>query len=258
MGKEQGLSAQKGILVSDAGYRFAISPNPFDVVSIQMERGRTPVQSFLTLLPAHTDSTVVTWKANVQKGRGPLARVQQYIEARRVQTAMARVLDRFKRFTNSAKNIYGLAVIPERVTDTLLVVTRLRDTVKPTMETYYGLIKKLRAYVAAQGAQEVNYPMLNVLETGTDQYETMVAIPINKVVPERGGVLFRRMVPGNILVAEVKGGQAAVDEGFRQLELFVSEHSLRSPGMPFQSLVTDRLAEKDTSRWITKMYYPIM
>jgi hypothetical protein len=78
------------------------------------------------------------------------------------------------------------------------------------------------------------------------------------VVPENGAVLFRRMVPGNILVTEVTGGQATVDDGFRQLEFFLSEHSLTSPGMPFQSLVTDRLAEKDTSKWITKLYYPIM
>jgi hypothetical protein len=89
-------------------------------------------------------------------------------------------------------------------------------------------------------------------------YQTMVAIPVNKPLPGRGPILAKRMVPGNILVAEVRGGTAAVEEGFRQLDAYVSEHRTRPPGLPFQSLVTDRRTEPDTSKWITRLYYPIL
>jgi hypothetical protein len=65
------------------------------------------------------------------------------------------------------------------------------------------------------------------------------------------------MVPGTILVAEVKGGTATVEEGFRQLEFYIDEHELSSPGRPFQSLITDRSIEKDSTKWVTKLYYPV-
>jgi hypothetical protein len=50
----------------------------------------------------------------------------------------------------------------------------------------------------------------------------------------------------------------AVDKGMQQLEYYLNEHRLRPPALPFQSLVTDRLVERDTTKWITRLYYPVI
>ena len=31
-----------------------------------------------------------------------------------------------------------------------------------------------------------------------------------------------------------------------------------SPAIPFESLITNRLEEPDTSKWVTKIYYPFL
>ena len=170
---------------------------------------------------------------------------------------MASALQRLRQFMQSERNMYGFAIARERVTDTLLVVTKMQDTTKPTVETYYGLIKKLRDYIARAGAQETNYPMLNISKIDSTHYQTMVAIPVNKELPGSGDIVAKRMIPGNILVAEVHGGTATVTNGLHQLDAYVMEHQFTQPGLPFQSLVTDRLSEHDTSKWITKLYYPV-
>jgi hypothetical protein len=66
------------------------------------------------------------------------------------------------------------------------------------------------------------------------------------------------MVPGKILVAEVKGGEQRVREAAANLQNYVDDYKLKSPAIPFESLVTDRTKETDTSKWITKLYYPIL
>lgn len=251
------VSAGKNFIVKDNDLRFTITPNVFDVVNIRIEQGQTPVQSFINALPLQKDSSAVIWKAELPAG-GFFTNVRNYFHARKLKRNMAGVLERFQQFLQSEKNIYGLSITREKVSDTLLVVTKLRDTEKPTVEKYYGLIKKLRTYIAAQGAQETNYPMLHIFETDSNRYETMVAIPINKKVPDNGAILLKRMVAGNILVAEVKGGPGAIEEGFSQLDFYMNEHGMRQPGLPFQSLVTDRPAEKDTAKWTTKLYYPVL
>ena len=38
----------------------------------------------------------------------------------------------------------------------------------------------------------------------------------------------------------------------------MDDYHLTSPAISFQSLVTDRQVEKDSLKWITKIYYPIM
>jgi hypothetical protein len=171
---------------------------------------------------------------------------------------MEAVLKRLQAFLQNEQNVYGFPIKHEMVTDTLLVVTKQLDTAKPSVDAYYRLINTLHEYIARAGAQEVNFPMLNISRVDSVHYQTMVAIPVNKALPGSGAILAKRMVPGNILVAEVQGGIATIEDGFRQLDAYVSEHNARPPGLPFQSLVTDRRAESDTSKWVTKLYYPIL
>jgi hypothetical protein len=85
----------------------------------------------------------------------------------------------------------------------------------------------------------------------------MVGIPVNKVLNESGDIVLKRMVLGNILEAEVQGGTFRVNQAAKQLEHYVSDYKYSSPAIPFQQLVTNRLQEPDSSRWITRLYYPV-
>ena len=88
-------------------------------------------------------------------------------------------------------------------------------------------------------------------------YKIMVAIPINKIVPTTEKFLLKRMVPGKILVTEVKGGAYTADVALRQLTLYMEDNRLISPAIPFQSLITERIKEADTTKWMTKIYFPV-
>ena len=237
---------------------FAILPGTFDVIRVDIGQDETPVQSFITILPIQADSSMLTWKAELPQEKGLFSRAQRYWQSRKIAASMEKALAQLNQFVQNETAVYGLPIKEETVTDTLLVVTKEDQPAPPDVTTYYGLIKKLRDYVAAQRVQETNYPMLHVLQKDSAVYETMVAIPVNKKIPDAGAVVLKRMIPGRILVMEVKGGNRSIEEGFRQLEFYRIEHDLRQPGRPFQSLVTDRLAEPDSSKWTTRLYYPVM
>jgi hypothetical protein len=63
---------------------------------------------------------------------------------------------------------------------------------------------------------------------------------------------------GNMLVTEVKGGQIEVNKASVQLLNYISDYNRTAPAIPFESLVTDRRKEPDSSKWITRIYYPVM
>jgi hypothetical protein len=88
-------------------------------------------------------------------------------------------------------------------------------------------------------------------------FKTEVAIPVNKAIPQNKIYLIKRMVPGKILVAEIKGGDYSAREALRQMHIFMTDNNLSSPAIPFQSLITNRMEEPDTLKWITKIYYPV-
>jgi hypothetical protein len=42
------------------------------------------------------------------------------------------------------------------------------------------------------------------------------------------------------------------------MKAYMKDFKLTSPAMPFELLVTNRANEPDTSKWVTKIYYPIL
>lgn len=171
---------------------------------------------------------------------------------------MAGIFNSLQSFLGKNENIYGFAINRTTVTDTLLMTTKVNLIHYPSTTEVYNLITRLKQYIFRQGAKETNYPMLHILKTDSNRYQTMVAIPVDTVIENNENFVFKRMVPGNILVAEVKGGSHKIENAFAEMETYVKDHALTPPAIPFELLITNRMNEPDTVKWITRIYYPIL
>ena len=144
--------------------------------------------------------------------------------------------------------------------DSILVSTYGIFKNYPSTEDIYNLIGKLKTYIKNESAEETGLPMLNIITPdSTGNYIAKVAVPVNKRLPSFGNITYKWMLAGgNILVTEVKGGKSEIDKAFAQIENYISDRGYVAPAIPFLSLVTDRMKEPDSSKWITRIYYPIM
>src|SRR4029077_17614911 len=122
----------------------------------------------------------------------------------------------------------------------------------------YGLIEKLRDYLPKEGANEVGYPMLNVTRKEQGDYTAMVAIPVDKQMKGTSEIAPKQMLPnGFILTAIVKGGDDAIKKGLAAIANYITDYQKSVIAIPFESLITDRSKETDTTKWVTKIYYPV-
>jgi effector-binding domain-containing protein len=167
------------------------------------------------------------------------------------------ILENFLSYIVNTKNIYGINIERKMVRDTIVATSTMASPSYPETRKVYSLIDEVKSYAGNKGSKPVNVPMLNVSRDPRGGYLTMVAVPINKNIEPGNGVKINHLVPGNILVTEIKGGRGKIEEGFNQLKFYINDFKLTSPAMPFESLVTDRTMEPDTSRWVTRIYYPI-
>ncbi len=236
---------------------FEFKDRMFDVIEVSMRHKNLQLNSVISFTELSPDSTAVEWKTGMKMSNNPVKRIQQYLQANKIHKGMSFILEQLQQFVSNKKNVYGLTIQRALVTDSLLVTTKTTTKNYPSTQEYYDMIKKLQDYITANGGSSANYPMLNIAETDSNNFVVTVAVPINKVLPDKGDIFFKRMFPGNILITEVKGGVYAIEEGFKQLNRFVSDYQLVPPAIPFQSLVTDRLMETDTSKWMTKLYFPV-
>ena len=217
-------------------------------------------ESRLSIIPLGSlDSIYLRWECSVPAGMNPVRRVRQYLAAREIGRNMSELLGRLSAFLGKEENVYGVEIREGSTTDSSLVATKSVFPGYPSTDDIYGLLHKVRDYLEQGGAKQTGYPMMNVtpLNTKKDSFRVMVAIPVDKRLPGKGDIYFMRLIPGRYLIGDVKGGKYAVDRALNGFREYILDHQRTVMAIPFESLITDRSRETDSSRWETRIYYPI-
>ena len=228
-----------------------------DGIGTTVLNDKDSVKGFLKFIYFGNDSTQFQWTSNYIFSANPVKRFTQYLQLKNIANNIENLLGETKKYFEKEENIYGMKVLKQKVTESSLISVKDTFPHYPSTQEIYGMINSLKEYIRQKGGHEDSYPMLNVNTEDSIVYETMVAIPTKNDMPSEGKFHLKKMVLGNILMAEVKGGVSSVIKGEKELTNYVNDHKKTSPAIPFQSLVTNRLLESDTSKWITRLYYPI-
>jgi hypothetical protein len=195
----------------------------------------------LRLAPWNADSILISWEGDRSiRGRG--------IDV---------ILDAFRRYVENPKNIYGVEFYRTMSNDSALVTMTFYASVYPGVGEVYSRIDSLRSYIASQGAKAINQPMLNVTREKDSLYRVSVAISVDRRLAGKGRIQPKRFVPYKMLEGEVHGGASTVEKAFDQMQKFKIDYNIQIMALPFQSLITDRRQEPDTTKWVTKVCAPI-
>ena len=215
------------------------------------------VRSLINVVPISKDSVGFQWDGELQSQVNIFNRIRNYYTQKKLQNNADAILNALKIHLENDEKVYGIRIEHLMVVDTLLISTKKTFTAYPTVEQVYELVNDLKKYIIINAALQTNPPMLHVVQD-SNLFKTMVAIPINKTVQNSERFIIKKMVAGKILISEIKGGSGNAEAGIKTLESYMDDYHLTSPAISFQSLVTDRQKEKDSSKWVTKIYYPIM
>lgn len=240
---------------------IAYEPQDIKILSIPFRGagGGVAISAEMTALAVHPDSTLVSLQGVIPTSYNPIQRVQRYFTARRFRKDAALLLQSVSGYYSSKAALYNYDIRKDHVVDSTLLSNFREVKGYPSTEKIYSLVDELRAYIKTHGASETGYPMLNIFTEDSVNYLLKVAIPVDKKLPDAGSISYRWMLGGgNILITEVKGGNEEIRKAYWQIELYISDHKRVAPAIPFESLVTDRRQQPDSSRWITRIYYPVM
>lgn len=228
-------------------------------LSILLKEGSVETTAELTLIAIKTDSCLVHIETSFPASNNPFTRIAAYLKAVKIKNHFTSILQAIKSTYSSVAKLYGYDIRKEKVVDSNLVFISTQLKSLPSTEQVYAMAKKLNEYIRAKQASSTGYPMLNVFTRDSIDYEVRVAIPIDRRLPDAGEIHYKWMLGGgNILITEVKGGPEEIKTAFEQVTHYVTDYKRIAPAIPFESLVTDRTAEKDSSQWITRIYYPVI
>jgi len=187
----------------------------------------------------------------------PFARVQYFIFAKTIQNKLDKVLAAASNYYNYNKGVYGFDIIETKVKDSSYVAIDQTLTDTPSLVQIYQMVDQLTAFINTQKGKALGDPMVNITRVEENEIYIQVAIPLERDIPVNEIFSIKKMVLGNLLSVKVQGDQAKVNEAFEATNLYIIDKQKSSPAIPFVVYNTNRLLEKDSSRWISTINYPI-
>jgi effector-binding domain-containing protein len=229
----------------------------YNALTIAIEKNGNVMNSKLYVLPLVNQKAQLSWECKTNTTYNPVVRWQQYQNALKIKKSMTDILNTYKNWLEIPVNIYGFDVKEGKIKDTMLVATRAIFKTYPSPKQVDSVMQGLRNYIAKNNAAINGYPMLNVINNEKGVYEAQMALPVNRPVPETQAISMKRMFGGNTLVTTIKGGNYTIAKAYEACEWYKNDHSRTSPAIPFQSMITDRVAVPDTAQWVTMIYFPV-
>ncbi len=241
------------------GRSYHITDKKYNSVFISiLHKTDTLARTALNIIEIGQDSIMLDWEGLISNEGHPLSRIRGYMNTTDLKKDMQALLGKMEDFFTNKEKVYGIKINHEQVKDSTLISTYDSSKGYPSTELVYSLVDALKEYSASEAANITGYPMLNIYTTDSIVYLTRVALPIDKKLPKKGRISYKWMLGGgNILYTDVTGDSKKVDQAFRELDNFAKDYDHIPPAISFFSLVTDRRAVSDSSRWVTRIYYPI-
>jgi len=238
------------------GYKYTITEMQYEALLIRVQKGDLTFDTQLSFFPLGPDSIQGVWRYSLSTNFNPINKIYLKIASKKIKDELGQVLQAMKIFLDNPEKVYGVKIHEETVKDTILVTTNFSSANYPTMAQVYQAIAAIRNHISPYHVKETNFPMMHV-NSDSSIFKTQVAIPINITIP--GTLIYpvKRMVPGRILVAQVIGGDYRARDAMNDIYIYIRDHHMSVPAIPFESLVTDRIQEPDSTKWITKIYYPV-
>ena len=241
------------------GYQFKKTKELYQSFEIQIVKGELVQHSLVVLIPSGLDSVGIKWTTTINTGDTPFSRIRHYRDAEEIGRQMENILAALQNYVSSVQHMYGLNIRKDKVKVEFLVTAKKLFNTYPATENIYGLIGQIKNYISRSNATEEDFPMMHVRTTDSIHFELQVAIPVDRQLPGTELFVIKKMLKGgDILVSEVTGTKSAADSAMKQMEQYLLDHKYKGIAIPFQSLVTDRVNEPDSSKWVTKIYFPIL
>lgn len=237
--------------------KFTLNNRVYGQYSFIVTNSGDSLPLLVQVLPQSNNSIWLLATFSEQLATSPFRRISEYLEVRKTALVVEELLAILENYLQRREELYDKQIVHSTVKDTTFLSTRFITSTYPPAREIYSRIDSLRAYISSEGASVTGDPMLHTLQLDSNRFESMVALPTDRQVKASARFQPKRMIRGNILVYEFIGGEATTRQSLLKMQEYVSDHKLVSPAIPYVSLVTDRRAEPDTLKWISRIYYPI-
>jgi effector-binding domain-containing protein len=126
--------------------------------------------------------------------------------------------------------------------------------IKKTLTADYAAIME---YAAKKGTKCSGPPMAMTISYDSLNWDFEAALPLDKEIPSTDKIKIKKSYGGKTAFVVYHGPYDKTAGAYSDIKAYITENNLKINGEPCETYVTDPGLERDSSKWITNIYFPV-
>lgn len=227
---------------------------PYDSLSTEMDFMQKRVARGYYIFKELDSITLVTWGFKTDLGKNPFARYFGLMMDKYVGGDFEKGLNNLD---SIAGNLSPYIVKVKELNGFNYVSIRQNcswENVSSLMADSYG---KLMTYIKRSGARMTDSPYAIYHNMDEGMMDLEMGIPVDRILVAKGSILSGSYKASPVAEVDYYGFYDKLGEAHNALQDWVIKMNLELNGSPMEQYVTDPSLEPDTSKWLTRIYYPV-
>ncbi len=127
-------------------------------------------------------------------------------------------------------------------------------TIGQKLGMHYGVIGEA---MQTQKLEQAGAPFAIYYSESETNWEMDACIPVSKAGKTSGSIKTGKYPGGNMLVVSYMGPYEGTPAGHDAAHTYITANNLEIIGAPWEKYVTDPMTEKDSTKWLTEICYPV-
>ena len=250
---------------SGEGKLTVIQSTPFSFIQCEMDFGPMGIANGSFKIDSIAKGVKVTWILD-SEGKGVawyfyvISKYMNLIMDKALGNEFEKGLNKIKQLAEAVpqKEMVAGFDVEEKVLPSIAILS-IRETVTNSeigMKIGQNYMK-IGKYMAEEGIKETNSPLIILHKMEVEKSEIEFAIPVDSSAKSKGKILFSELPSTHAIVIKYFGAYDKTSPVYEAANTYILNKGKKISGPIREVYVTDPGIEKDTTKWLTEIIFPV-
>ncbi len=230
---------------------------PYDSIYAEIDFLSKGKGNLYYLFKKSDSGTKVKWIFELNLGYNPITRYIGLFMNKRIGKNFENGLDSLKQVAENISTRHQL--ITKEIKVLAFTYIGIREKIKPVeLGQKMGInFKELKMFIEKNKLKMTNVAFSIYYSFTKDEVEYEAGIPVEKCKTGNNKIKIGQMKACKAIVTDYYGPYSGLGKEYEVIEKWIVDNKKKISGLPFEMYITGPITEKDSTKWLTKIYYPV-
>jgi effector-binding domain-containing protein len=231
---------------------------PNDSIVVEMDFMENGKSAGIYRFVSQANATKVNWIMRTDLGNNPIARYFGLFMDKMVGPDFEKGLNNLDSLAKLNANAGSFTISEQDLAQRIVITVRDTCNAKTISKKLGSIYTKLSDLVKEKKMQVLKPPFAIYHHYAENQFDIEAGFEVNQKTASRDGVNCLVLPAGHAVCAKYYGPYEGTGKAYESLQKYIDEKKYKIAAPPIEEYVTDPTTEKNPSKWLTNIYYPVV